>query len=229
MPLTGTPEDREQIRELYARYAFTIDHGPYDEWVKCFTADGVFDSPRLGRHEGQDALRKFTVTYKNSAGDAQVRHMMTNVTFRIEGDAGWAGAISRTTIAKMARRRLKRSDATRTNCARLMVSGYSSSRGHVDGHMYGRASIILRSGAITGQAGDGATGPLPPDLTGSGDQPAAMERLRRYARSAPGISRSRASGRCHFRLGRRWAIQMPVPSGEARSGRAQSSASGGPP
>jgi len=91
MPLTGTPEDREQIRELYARYAFTIDHGPYDEWVKCFTADGIFDSPRLGRHEGQDALSKFTVTYKNSAGDAQVRHMMTNVTFRIEGDRGMGG------------------------------------------------------------------------------------------------------------------------------------------
>ena len=91
MPLTGTSEDREQIRELYARYAFTIDHGSYDEWVKCFTADGVFDSPRLGRHEGQDALRKFTVTYKNSAGDAQVRHMMTNVTFQIEGDRGMGG------------------------------------------------------------------------------------------------------------------------------------------
>ena len=60
MPLTGTAEDREQIRELYARYAFTIDHGPYEDWVKCFTEDGVFDSPRMGRHEGHDALRKFT-------------------------------------------------------------------------------------------------------------------------------------------------------------------------
>jgi hypothetical protein len=91
MPLTGTADDREQIRELYAHYAFTIDHGPYEEWVRCFTADGVFDSPRLGRHEGQDALRKFTVTYKNSAGDSQVRHMMTNVTFQVDGDRGLGG------------------------------------------------------------------------------------------------------------------------------------------
>jgi len=91
MPITGTADDREQIRELYARYAFTIDHGPYDEWVKCFTTDGVFDSPRLGRHEGHDALLKFTAMYKNSAGDAHVRHMMTNVTFRIEGDRGMGG------------------------------------------------------------------------------------------------------------------------------------------
>lgn len=91
MAITGSADDREQIRELYARYAFTIDHGPYEEWVKCFTADGVFDSPRLGRHEGHDALRNFTVMYKNSAGDAQVRHMMTNVTFRVEGDRAMGG------------------------------------------------------------------------------------------------------------------------------------------
>ena len=91
MPMTGTTDDREQIRELYSRYAFTIDHGPYEDWVKCFTTDGVFESPRLGRHEGQDALRKFTVMYKNSTGDAHVRHMMTNVTFRVEGDRAMGG------------------------------------------------------------------------------------------------------------------------------------------
>lgn len=91
MPITGTAEDREQIRELYARYAFTIDHGPFDEWVRCFTADGVFESPRLGRHAGHEALAKFTQMYKNSAGDAQVRHMMSNVTFRVEGDTGMGG------------------------------------------------------------------------------------------------------------------------------------------
>jgi 3-phenylpropionate/cinnamic acid dioxygenase small subunit len=91
MQLTGTAEDREQIRQLYARYAFTIDLGPYEDWVACFTSDGVFDSPRLGRHEGHDALRKFTVIYKNSAGDAKVRHMMTNVIYRIEGDRAKGG------------------------------------------------------------------------------------------------------------------------------------------
>lgn len=91
MSITGTWEDREQIRELYSRYAFTIDYGPYDEWVKCFTPIGVFDSPRLGRHEGHEALKKFTVAYTGSHGDAQVRHMMTNVTFRIEGDMAKGG------------------------------------------------------------------------------------------------------------------------------------------
>ncbi len=64
--ITGTFDDREQIRELYARYAFTIDHGPYEDWVKCFTEDGVFESPRLGRHEGtRRAASSFTAIYKN--------------------------------------------------------------------------------------------------------------------------------------------------------------------
>jgi hypothetical protein len=91
MPITGTADDREEIRELYARYAFTIDHGPYEDWVKCFTPDGVFDSPRMGRHEGHEGLRKFTAMYKHSSGDALVRHMITNVTFRIEGDRAMGG------------------------------------------------------------------------------------------------------------------------------------------
>lgn len=91
MEITGTFEDREQIRELYARYAFTIDYGPFDEWVKYFTDDGVFESPRFGRHAGTDGLRRFTAIYKESMGDAKVRHMMTNVTFRIEGDRASGG------------------------------------------------------------------------------------------------------------------------------------------
>ena len=91
MSITGTWEDREEIRELYARYAFTINDGRYDEWINCFTPTGVFDSPHLGRHEGHEALRKFTATYNGSRGDAQARHMMTNVTFRIEGDMAKGG------------------------------------------------------------------------------------------------------------------------------------------
>ncbi len=91
MGLTGTFEDREQIREIYSHYAFTIDHGPYEEWVKCFTQDGVFESPRFGRHAGHEGLRRFTSIYKESMGGAQVRHMMTNVTFRVEGDRATGG------------------------------------------------------------------------------------------------------------------------------------------
>src|SRR6266404_1328654 len=59
--ITGSLEDREQIRELYARYALYID-------------------------AGQAALRKFCASYKESCGGAQVRHMMVNVSFDVHGD-----------------------------------------------------------------------------------------------------------------------------------------------
>lgn len=91
MGITGTWEDREQIRELYARYAFTVDYGRYEEWVKCFTEEGVFESPIFGKFQGPPGLRKFTALYKESMGGAQVRHVNTNVTFTIDGDHG-AGA-----------------------------------------------------------------------------------------------------------------------------------------
>lgn len=86
MAIGGTWEDCEQIRDLYARYAHTIDLGRHDEWVACFTEDGVFDSPLFGRNVGSEGLRKFTAIYKESNGAAQVRHMMTNVLFEINGD-----------------------------------------------------------------------------------------------------------------------------------------------
>jgi hypothetical protein len=91
MSFTGSLEDREQIRELYARYAYTIDYGPYEDWVKCFTEDGVFESPRFGRHAGHQALMNFTDIYRGSNGDAKVRHMMSNVTFQIKGNEATGG------------------------------------------------------------------------------------------------------------------------------------------
>jgi hypothetical protein len=49
-------EDREMVRELYSRYAHTLDDGRYEEWVGCFIPDGVFDSPWVGRHVGSENL-----------------------------------------------------------------------------------------------------------------------------------------------------------------------------
>src|SRR5271168_71724 len=73
MAITGTLEDREEVRTLHARYCLTIDTGRYDEWIDCFTEDGVFESPRFGKHSGRDGLRKFTARYKESLGGAQVQ------------------------------------------------------------------------------------------------------------------------------------------------------------
>jgi 3-phenylpropionate/cinnamic acid dioxygenase small subunit len=87
MAINGTLEDREEIRELHARYCLTIDTGRYDQWLECFTADGVFESPRFGRHAGQDGLKKFGALYKESLGGARPLHVVTNVTCEIDGNS----------------------------------------------------------------------------------------------------------------------------------------------
>ena len=87
MAITGTLEDREEVRTLHARYCLTIDTGRYDEWIDCFTEDGVFESPRFGKHSGRDGLRKFTARYKESLGGAQVEHVVANPAFELDGDS----------------------------------------------------------------------------------------------------------------------------------------------
>ncbi len=84
--ITGTADDREQIRELYARYAITVDNARFDDWVNCFTPDGVFESPVFGKFPGHDSLRKFTQQYHESWAGGKVRHMMVNVSFDITDD-----------------------------------------------------------------------------------------------------------------------------------------------
>ena len=64
--ITGTPDDREQIRELYARYAITIDNSRFEDWVDCFTPDGIFESPIYGQFAGHAKLREFTQSYQRS-------------------------------------------------------------------------------------------------------------------------------------------------------------------
>ncbi len=84
--ITGTFEDREQIRELYARYAICIDASRFDDWVGCFTPDGTFESPLMGKFTGAEALHQFTRQYHESWAGGGVRHMMVNVSFEVNGD-----------------------------------------------------------------------------------------------------------------------------------------------
>ena len=88
MAITGTLEDREEVRALHARYCLTIDTGRFEEWIDCFTDDGIFESPRFGKHSGRDGLKRFAAMYKESLGGAQVLHVVANPAFEIDGDNG---------------------------------------------------------------------------------------------------------------------------------------------
>jgi hypothetical protein len=80
--------DRLDVRELYSRHAIAIDNHQADAWVACFTEDGIFESGLLGKHVGAEGLKKFTKLYRESLGGAQVLHIISNVHFQLEGEAG---------------------------------------------------------------------------------------------------------------------------------------------
>ncbi len=84
--MSSALEDKEAIRELVARYCHTIDAGRTEEWVACFTEDGVFDSPILGRWEGRAKLREFTKHYAEWTGDATARHNVSNLLIELDGE-----------------------------------------------------------------------------------------------------------------------------------------------
>lgn len=88
MAISGSIEDREEVRALHARYCLTIDTGRYREWIDCFTEDGTFESPRFGKHTGRAGLERFTALYKESLGGAQVLHVVANPSFELDGEKG---------------------------------------------------------------------------------------------------------------------------------------------
>ena len=70
------------IHALLLRYCETLDTGRIDEWVACYTADGVFEGIK-GRVEGREALRAYG---KASLERGFFLHLMTNV--QVSLDAG---------------------------------------------------------------------------------------------------------------------------------------------
>lgn len=84
--MSNISEEKEEIRDLVTRYCLYIDSGRCEEWVNCFTDDGVFDSPILGRWQGKPALRQFTEKYRAWTGAAQPRHCVMNVLIEVNGE-----------------------------------------------------------------------------------------------------------------------------------------------
>jgi len=85
------PEDCEEIRRLYARYAWTTDNGEWEARAACFTRDGSFEAPGIDKIIGRAALIKAGSGYKASLGAARTQHVCTNIQFDLDGDRGEGG------------------------------------------------------------------------------------------------------------------------------------------
>jgi len=75
-------EDRDAIRDLYAKYCLSIDTGATDEWAPTFTDNAEFlagGDPLVGR----EALRAFA----SSIPSGTLHHMVLNEAIDVQGDA----------------------------------------------------------------------------------------------------------------------------------------------
>jgi hypothetical protein len=88
-------EDERAILDTLSRYGHTIDHGPDEEWLDCFTEDGVWDArPGAGIGgaaggilcRGQDELRAFIATHTH-APERWHKHLLVEPRIRLDGDA----------------------------------------------------------------------------------------------------------------------------------------------
>jgi uncharacterized protein (TIGR02246 family) len=74
-------EDRDAIRDLFARYCLYVDTGAVEEWAATFTEDGEFTTGQ-GTLVGQEDLKSFAA----SLPPGGLHHMTMNETILVDGD-----------------------------------------------------------------------------------------------------------------------------------------------
>ncbi len=83
-------EDRLEIHDLLARYAWALDTGDVDGLVACFAADcevieEVFEEPDLW--QGKDGVRRLGEHYRNAPGFPGRQHHVSQVLIQGDGAA----------------------------------------------------------------------------------------------------------------------------------------------
>ena len=74
-------EDKDEIRELYARYCLSFDQGAATEWAACYTDDGEFIG--AGQHlKGRRAMEQ----YLAGLGPSTQHRFTANHVIDLDGD-----------------------------------------------------------------------------------------------------------------------------------------------
>jgi hypothetical protein len=81
-------EEKDAIRDLFARYCFYTDSGQMEKYAALFTEDCDWDGGAFGRHQG----RANVLAKMKAAGDAatKLRHLTINSLIEINGDEAHA-------------------------------------------------------------------------------------------------------------------------------------------
>ena len=73
--MTTLLEDRDEIRQLLAKYNHAIDSGDDEGWANLFTEDAVFSGGTPEPLTGREALRKFAASLPPGA----LRHIVDDL------------------------------------------------------------------------------------------------------------------------------------------------------
>ena len=80
-----TTQDRLDILELFARYAWAFDSGDIEAFLDCFAPQAVYDLPRGRRYVGREQIRTYIEPTTQNANMVGRQHHVDQVI--IEGDA----------------------------------------------------------------------------------------------------------------------------------------------
>ena len=80
-----TADDRAEITELFARYAWTGDTGDIDGYVGLFTEDGVFDGVS-GYYDAEAGLRRLAEEMHKGLRSRGLQHWVGNSMFSGTGE-----------------------------------------------------------------------------------------------------------------------------------------------
>ena len=79
------------INDLFVRYTTALDAGDVETIVGCFTEDGALESPVVGVHAGQAAIRGFAERFARfRERGSQLRHFISNLAVQVDGNTARA-------------------------------------------------------------------------------------------------------------------------------------------
>src|ERR1700722_7390482 len=133
MPLTL--EDREEIREVIARYDFAIDLGEPEAYANCFTQDGAFlhtgagnKSKMAKKYTGRKELHDFCQSvFEFAEGSCAIGTMACSFSRATERRRPCARSLSDSLAASIRCQKSSRPESITTNSARWTASGTSKS------------------------------------------------------------------------------------------------------
>jgi hypothetical protein len=77
--------DREELKELRARYCYCVDEQDWEPFFDLFVPDPTLDFGGMGVYEGRDGLERFAAEFVEAQLEGSA-HLLSNPILDIEGD-----------------------------------------------------------------------------------------------------------------------------------------------